>query len=91
MGIKYQLKMQGGSTLPWNRVKELLTNMFALTNWEQNKRSNGQNRNNGKRRNNNNSNNGRGRGRNNYNNNNNDNNDNNDNRSGGNRREETYQ
>ena len=37
MNIKYQLKMQGGSTLSWNRVKELLTNLFALTNLEQNK------------------------------------------------------
>ena len=42
VGIKYQLKMQCGSALPWNQVKELLTNMFALTN----NNGNGQNKDN---------------------------------------------
>ena len=74
MNVKYQLKMQGGSTLTWNRVKELFTNLFALANWEQAKpRGNG----NRDRRRGNNYNNGRGRNRNNggnYNNHNNNNN-----------------
>ena len=57
IGIKYQVKIQGGSSLSWNRIKKLLTNMFAMTNWEYNKKNNHQN-NQGRRRNN-----GAGRGR----------------------------
>ena len=89
VGIKYQLKMQGGSALPWNRVKELLTNMFALTNWEHSKKNNqnGHSRGNGRRRQNHNNNTGNGRRNNGYNNHNNNGNDQNNN----NRREETYQ
>ena len=44
MSIKYQLKMQGESTLSWNRVKELLTNLFTLINLEQAKPRNGNKR-----------------------------------------------
>ena len=43
IGIKYQVKMQGRSSLSWNRIKELLMNMFALINWEHNKKNNHQN------------------------------------------------
>ena len=43
MSIKYQLKILGGSNLAWNRVKDLLTHLFALTNWEQSKKGNGGN------------------------------------------------
>ena len=88
MSAKYQLKMQGGSMLSWNRLKELLINLFALTNWEQNKPKG--NRNNNRRRGNNGNNGGRGNfrnGNNGYNNSNNNNNNRNEN----NTREETYQ
>lgn len=89
--IKYQLKIQGGSTLTWDRVNEILTNMFALTNWEQNKRNGNHNNNRWRRRNN--HGNGRGRG---YNNNdsnyyNKKNKKKNSNRYDRNRREEGYQ
>ena len=80
--VKYQLKMQGGSSLPWNRTQELLTNMFALMNWEQNKCNGNKHEGRGRRRHHNNG--GRGRGQNYENNNNN-------NRNNDNRREETYQ
>ena len=82
IGIKYQVKIQGGSSLSWNRIKELLTNMFALMNWEHNKKNNHQN--NQERRRNNGA--GRGRGYNNEHNNN--SNYNNQQNQG---KEETYQ